>query len=287
VAICKSYTRAGQELNISQSSLSRQVSALEDQLERKLFIRRSKGVDFTEAGKSLFDFAQKVFFDMQAYKAKFNDDTQEIKGSVKISTTHAIADYILYKVLSKFKHKHPKLTLDIVCSDNLIDLVANEVDVAIRPSDDENQNIIQEHLFTLHAGIYASKDYLDKYGTPKTASDLDNHRLLVRSHSENYPYSDVAWILKVGKTKGKREPYFISNSSEILFKAAEEGNGLITSYEPMVKGSKRKLVRVLPDLKGPGYKDFIIYPKSLADINKIKLIKDFLLEEFQYLRSSV
>jgi len=280
VAVCKSYTRAGQELNISQSSLSRQVSALEDQLKRKLFIRRSKGVEFTEEGRNLFDFAQNVFFDMQAYKAELNNDTLEVKGKIKISTTHAISDYILTDQLIEFSEIYPDIRFEVVCSDHLIDLIINQVDVAIRPYDDDNKNVIQEHLFTLETGIYGSQKYIEKHGEPSRAEELDNHRLIVLAHPEDTPYADTEWLLKVGTKHGKRKPYFTTTSAETGYCMAGSGKGLAKAYDLMNVIERQKLKRILPDLKGPHYDQYIIYAKQAVKVRKIEAFKNFLLKKF-------
>lgn len=97
-----------------------------------------------------------------------------------------------------------------------------------------------------------------------------------------YPYSDVDWILKVGKKdKKKRKPFFTSNSAELLFEMVANGEGLVSCYEEMSLVKKHGLIKILPEIKGPEYREYIMSPKHTEKIKKLSVLKKFLLESIK------
>lgn len=144
---------------------------------------------------------------------------------------------------------------------------------------DDDNKLIQEHLLTLEPGIYGSSEYLQEFGAPQTPEDLDCHRLVVFARPEENPYAEVNWILKVGRRGGKpRKVFYTSKSIHNYFEAAQRGSGLITTYQLMQDNTNSNLVRVLESVKGPSYKQYIIYPEKPGYIDRIQLLKAFLME---------
>lgn len=93
------------------------------------------------------------------------------------------------------------------------------------------------------------------------------------------------WALKVGREGRKaRKPFYTANSTHILLSAAEAGLGITPFYELMKRGRKTNLVRVLEDVKGPEYTDYIAYPKKEEYTDRILELKEFLFEKTAHLR---
>lgn len=276
-----SFTKAELVLNKTQSALSRSVILLEERLGHTLLKRHVKGLVLTRKGEEVFRTAQRMVMDMDGMKALLNE-TSEISGKIKISTTHAIATYILAEPLFQFNQLYPKITFDIYCNDNLIDIIQNEVDIAIRPYAEGNNEIVQEYLFSLRANLYASQKYIDKHGEPKTIEELSKHRFIGFSRPEALPYADLEWFLQFGHSNSKKRNCILRvNSVEMHFKAAESGLGIISSYDEIGLAKKSKLIKILPEFKGPKYKDFIRYPKHFKGLPRIKTLRDFLEKYFK------
>ncbi|XP_022778753.1 uncharacterized protein LOC111320340, partial [Stylophora pistillata] len=161
-----SFTKAEQVLNKSQSALSRTVMILEDQLGHKLLRRKIKGLELTRKGEEVFKISQRILMEIEAMKTSLSE-SKSMKGKIRISTTHAVGNYILTDPLTEFSEQYPDIDLELVCNDKNIDIFQNEVDIAIRPYMEDNDRIIQEPLITLSASLYASRSYLKKFGTPQ------------------------------------------------------------------------------------------------------------------------
>ena len=105
-------------------------------------------------------------------------------------------------MLPEFLKNFPKIQLSIYGSDIIPDLHSDEADAAICPFINSDDSLLQTHLMKFHLKLYASKEYLEKFGVPKTPSDLDNHCLLAYGdHKTLHPFGEANWHLKLGLEK--------------------------------------------------------------------------------------
>lgn len=278
VAKLGSFTKTSEFLHLSQPALSRQIQSMERILGCPLFTRQSRGLQLTRKGEQLFSYAENMYFGIVEFTHKTHAEMVISKRrKIRIATTHAIMVYMLDGLIFTYNKQHPELVFELISSDHLIDIILNDVDIAIRPHDPEGKNIQQEHLFTLEKKLYASPEYLKKYGEPKTLSDLRDHHIIAPAHPEDYPYAELNWILKLGIPKGKQhEPVFTSNSIESLIKAAKQGMGIIGGYEQMeiIKNSYLKII--LPDIKDKKVDWYFTYPNYLQQDQDIVALKNYL-----------
>lgn len=281
IAKCGSFANAARFLNISQSALSRQVLHLEYHLGCPLFTRHSEGIKLTRKGEEIFAVAEMAFL---GFKGATQDtratSANGKKRKIRIATTHAISTYILDRLIFAYNKSYPHLIFELITDDHLIDVVLNDVDIAIRPYDSAARGIIQEELFTLEKKLYASPEYLEKYGEPQCVEDLKNHRIIAPAHPEEFPYAELTWILKLGMPEGEaHEPAFTSTSIESLVKAAENGLGIIGSYEKMEIIRNAQLKNILPGIKDKEIKEYFIYPNYLKKDDEIIDLKNYLQKE--------
>ncbi|MGC8483221.1 MAG: LysR family transcriptional regulator [Thermodesulfobium sp.] len=278
VAKFGSFASAGRFLNIAQSALSRQIIYLEQHLGCPLFSRHSGGIKLTRKGEELFSIVEMSFLGFKGFTRNTHVKTANgEKRKIRIATTHADAAYILNDLILDYNKEHPELVFEVIGSDQIIDVVLNDVDIAIRPYDSTVQGVKQEQLFTLEKSLYASNEYIERYGEPQTVKDLKNHRIIAFGHPEIYPYADVNWILRLGMPEGNfHEPVFTSNSIECLIGAAKKGLGIIASYEKMSILRESKLKKILPEITHEEKQGYFIYPDYLKNDKAILGIKDFL-----------
>jgi len=281
VAKFGSFIGAANFLNISQSALSRQVIHLEHHLGCPLFVRHSGGVKLTRKGEELFALVEITFLGFKGFTQNSHAQmAKKKKRKIRIATTHAIAAHVLSKILFSYHKNHPDLVFELITDDHLIDIVLNDVDIAIRPYDSEAQGIQQEHLFTLEKKLYASPKYLEKYGEPQTVEDLKNHHIIAPAHPEEFPYAELSWILRLGLPDGQfHAPVFTSTAAEFSIKAAKKGLGIIGSYEQMENIKNSDLKNILPEIKDKKIKDYFIYPDYLKKDKNIIELKDYLHEK--------
>lgn len=283
VARAGSFTQAADELNITQSSLSRRIADLEYRIQKKLFIRHSKGLTLTEEGDILYEAARKMFAEIRGAQQTLSERPSSTSGRLTITTTEGFTSTVLVHIMMDFLRTYPDISVTFACEDENLDLLLREADVAIRPKQDGQANLVQIPLVELEYALYASKSYLEEYGTPRKASDLDRHRLLVFKHPmRSFPYAQPGWFLKVGRKEEEppRIPYIATNSATTLFILVKNGFGITTFNSKSAHIKNEALVPILPDLRGPKVSLYLVYPTESHTNPLIKLLKDYLVNKF-------
>lgn len=279
VAESGSFTRAATRLNISQSAVSRQISVFEDHLGVPLFHRHARGLLLTEQGDFLFRTAREVFSDLAMVQARISQDLKVTQGTMKIAATVGFGVAWIVPRLHKFLALYPDIYLTLKVSDDPVNLTIHESDVAISSSITEDMGLIYRELLFRPLQIYASRNYLLKFGVPLKAADLDYHRLVAYSDRDMLPCDDVNWLLTCGTLPGvKREPYLSINNLQGIARAIEVGSG-IACLPPYVAQRCKNLVQILPEVKGPEVCFYFVYSNQLKDSKKINHLWTFLKKE--------
>ena len=279
VAEAGSFTHAGEMLNLSQSAISRQISALEASLKVPLFHRHARGLILTEQGELLYRTAHEVFGKLAMTAAQLAESKDRPQGPLKITTTVAFGSIWLAPRLREFMEVYPEIEVSLLLSDRNVDLSMREADVAVRLTPPTQPDLIQRHLLTVHLNIYASPSYIKKHGMPGTVEELDDHRLIVYGEDTRPPVPDVNWLLRLGREAGKlRRPALTVNNVYGILRAVQSGAGLAALPEFMAHDLS-DLVQVLPDLDGPQFDAYFVYPEELRAAKRIQVFRDFLLRK--------
>ncbi len=278
VAVLKSISKASAKLNISQSALSRQIQDLEYNLKTPLFIRHQKGVRLTEQGDNLFNTVSQINFSISEFEKKLMYKKTKPAGKLTISTTVGFGSTWLTHRINKFTNQFPDIDVSLLMSDEEVDLSSRAADVAVRVKKPTQANLIFKRFVNFHNHIYASSDYLQKFGIPRNVNDLDKHSLICFGSGLPSPISNIDWILKIGKTGSKRRPKFRLNSIYGMSLAIERGAGLASLPDYMV-ADKPHLVRVLPNLEGPSYQTYFVYTEEFKNDRRLEVFRDFLFNE--------
>ncbi len=277
VAEAGSFTHAGEKLNLSQSAVSRQVSALEESLRVPLFHRHARGLILTEQGEVLYRTAHEVFGKLAITQALLADSKDRPRGPLKITTTVAFGSTWLAPRMNEFLEIYPEIEVHLILSDKNLDLGMREADVAIRLTPPTQAELIQRHLFTVHMHIFASPAYIKRNGMPMTPEDLDKHRIVVYGHDASPPVPDVNWPLRVGRKKKElRTPAMTVNNVYAVMRAVQSGAGL-GALPGYMSQDGNELVRVLREVDGPQIDGFFVYPEELRTSKRITVFRDFLL----------
>jgi DNA-binding transcriptional LysR family regulator len=279
VAKFKSFTKTGEELNISQSAISRQIIDLEYQVGHKLFKRLPRGLALTRQGELLFENVEKMFVYSVAAVAHIEKEHSEPDGDLKIGANVGLVDTWLYPLIPDFIKRYPKINLSIYSKDMSLDVEALEVDVALQPYIPNQPELVQNLLMTWHRRLYASQEYIDKFGKPETVDDLKNHRLIGFGTEKIYLFDNINWHLSLGEQKGAvQQPYISANSLRALFHFGYSGLGIISFSQesPLLLGSN--LIEILPDVVGPSIDIYFTYPIQLKGIKKIEVFEEYLME---------
>ena len=279
VAEAGSFTHAGEQLNLSQSAVSRQISALEESLGVPLFHRHARGLILTEQGELLYRTAHDVFGKLAMTEAQLTESKDRPKGPLKITTTVAFGSTWLAPRMREFIEVYPEIEVHLILADKELDLSMREADVAVRLSPPRQADLIQRHLLTVHMHVYASPSYIKASGMPKSVEDLDQHRIVVYGDDTKPPVPDVNWLLRLGRdSSSMRAPAMTVNNTYAVMRAVESGAGLGALPEFMVQ-DRNDLVHVLTELQGPQIDAYFVYPEELRTTRRVTVFRDFLLRK--------
>jgi DNA-binding transcriptional LysR family regulator len=277
-----SFTHAGEHLGLSQSAVSRQVSALEQELGVSLFHRHARGLILTEQGELLHHTAHDVFMKLEAARAKLTDSKERPNGILKVQTTPGIGVHWLTPRLDEFIDLYPDIHITLITTDEELDLAMREADVAIRLRQPTQPDLIQRKLFSVRFHAYASPDYLKRFGTPKTLEDLDEHRVLmlggkvVPNHFENR-----RWLIEVNRNgKGPRSPVLTINTVLGVMRACQRGIGVALLPDYLVEDNGG-LVRLFGESDSTALDAYFVYPEELKSVARVQVFRDFLVAKAQ------
>jgi DNA-binding transcriptional LysR family regulator len=279
VAEVGSFTHAGETLNLSQSAVSRQISTLENSLKTTLFHRHARGLILTEQGELLYRTAHEVFHKLAMTEAQLAESKDRPSGPLQITTTIGIGSLWLTTHIKEFIELYPEVEVSLLLTDTELDLSMREADIGIRLTEPKQPDLIQRPLMTVHAHIYGSEEYLEEFGTPEKAEDLDHHKLVVYGSEAWAPVPQINWVLDLGaRPDFQRRPVLRVNNLYGIYRACRSGLGLAGLPDYSIPEGVN-LRRVLPEISGPSYRAYFVYPEELRHSKRIAIFRDFLLQK--------
>jgi DNA-binding transcriptional LysR family regulator len=276
-----SFTHAGEQLNMSQSAVSRQVSALEQDLGVSLFHRHARGLILTEQGEHLFEAANEVFVKLESVRSTLTESSERPSGTLRVTTTVGLGSTWLTQRIHEFLQLYPDVRLHLILDDGELDLAMRQADVAIRLRQPVQPDLIQRKLFTVHYHVFASPAYVAKHGEPRTLDDLDDHRIVTFGVPVPPGIRDVNWLEIAGRPSGSpRDAAVRINNIYAIKTAVERGAGIAILPDYMIEPNS-PLVRLLPDAQVPTFDTFYVYPAELKNSARVNVFRDFLLAKGQ------
>jgi DNA-binding transcriptional LysR family regulator len=281
VASAGRFTHAGQMLTLSQSAVSRQISALEEEINTPLFQRHARGLTLTDEGEMLYAAVSDVLARLAQAEEALKNVHDAPRGSLKVTSTHGIGSYWLIPRLGNLLKECPELEVHLMLEDRELDLSQREADVAIRMRAPVQADLIQRKLFTVHYHVYAAQAYLDVHGTPLRCEDLIDHTIISYGETAPAEVRDINWLVeqckRTGHSTGKGRIIRINNVTGVL-NAALTGLGIV-SIPDYVAIRYPELVRILPDVPGPSFDVHLVYADSLRQSKRVAAFRDFLVHE--------
>ena len=277
VAEAGSFTHAGEKLHLSQSAVSRQVSALEESISSTLFHRHARGLLLTEQGELLYRTVHEVFAKLASTEALLGDLKSRPQGPLKVTTTIALGSLWLTPRLREFLDMYPEIQFTLLTTDGEVDLTMRQADCAIRLSPARHGDLVQRKLTDVTIHTYASPDYLKKHGMPENEADLHDHRLIVFGDVTTVPAPYVNWLVRANGGDRHRDTLTLNNVYGIL-RATESGLG-ISALPDFLANEVPGIVRILPELQGPKIEVFFVYPEELRHSRRLEVFRDFLLRK--------
>ena len=276
VADVGSFTKATITLNLSQSAISRQIQSLETDLNTQLFERHARGLSLTRDGEYLFKAAHEVISKLRDVESNLVDSKNKPSGKLLVTTVVSFGTTWLTPRIKEFMDLNPEIEIELIFDDRELDLSTREADIGIWMRRPKQLNYIQKKLIDINYHIYGSAKYLEKFGYPKSISDLNKHKFISYGKGTPSPVFNPDWALKLGaKDNKKRKPVMKVNSVYGLLLAVQSGVGL-ASLPDYITVSVSNIVKVLPNIQGPSSEAHFVYPQSLKNVEKIKVFRNFL-----------
>lgn len=194
VAQKSSFAAVAQEYNVAPSSISHAIASLEEKLQMRLFHRTTRKVSMTEAGQTYFNKIEPILSDLKLAAESAYDTQQKPAGNIRLTSSVTYGNKALLPLVHAFMEKYPDITLDYILSDQVIDLVGERIDVAIRHGKLEDSSFIATKLTKTCYRIVASPDYIKTHGRPAHPSEIANHACLIF----DWPLFREKWKFKQG-----------------------------------------------------------------------------------------
>ncbi len=274
-----SLTAAAEKLGVSQSSVSRQIAALENDMGVPLFQRHARGLLLTGPGMALREFTREMAGAAVIAESTLKDAREKVIGDLKVTAPVAFGSTWLAPRLGAFADMYPETRLQILLDDREFDLLKLEAECAIRLWAATHADLIQRKLLEVRVSLYASADYLKRHGAPKKVEDLDHHRIIAYQAGVPTPMRELDWAQRAGREDAKpRAPLLEINNVYGMLRAVESGFGIASVPDYMAR-ENANLVKVLPELPGPSFEVYFIYPSDLKRSKRIAAFRQFLIDQ--------
>ncbi|MFC4624850.1 LysR family transcriptional regulator [Daeguia caeni] len=275
-----SFTHAAQTLHLSQSAISRQVSALEQDVGVPLFHRHARGLILTEQGETLYRTAHDVLMKLENVRSKLAESREKPTGHLRVTTTVGLGSGWLIERIQEFIDLYPDIQLQMILDNEELDLTMRHADCAIRLRQPQQPDLIQRRLFTVHMHVYASAAYIAKYGKLNSVAELDQHRIITFGEPAPSYLTGLNWLETAGRSDGSaRVPALQVNNLLSVRRAVQRGIGIAVLPDYMAD-KESGLIKMLPDLEEtPSFDTFFCYPEALKNSAKLNAFRDFLFSK--------
>ncbi|MFK3862303.1 LysR family transcriptional regulator [Pseudoalteromonas rhizosphaerae] len=273
-----SLTAAAKQLGFTRAVASYHLKKLETQLEVTLLNRSTRTMALTEAGIAYYERCRIITEQANAAKQQIENIKSEPQGLLKISCPVNVGMQLVVPAINDFKRQYPKIDIDLQLSDEVIDIIKNGFDFAIRGVALSDSNLQATKLTTMSTCICGSPDYFAHYGKPKTPVQLSEHKWVVYQLG-----SKTLTLQKDGKKHNLTMQGGLRTNNaaaRTAFVEAGHGIGRIPLYDAWPKVQAGLLEIVLDDYKSKDIELYGVFPPGGADSKKLRLFIDYLKDYF-------
>ncbi|MBB3695251.1 LysR family transcriptional regulator [Sphingomonas sp. BK580] len=282
VAEARSYTRAAETLGLSRSGIGKAIARLEERTGLKLFDRSSRALKLSPEGRELLATVLPLI--ERLGDAAVPSDRSLIRGHLRVSCDAAFGTYLLMPVLQSFFVSHPHIKIDLLIRDRLENLIAENIDVAVRFGEPDAPDVRKRLLFSSRIVTCASASYVQLHGAPEGPHDIDGRHncirllddLTGRPHSWSFMEADghaYTLLPNCGLTV---------NDAPALMAGAMSGFGLARLLDFMAEEalSSGQLVEVLPEWNHRRWPAYLYTPRRSCSSAGVKVFVDFVTHHF-------
>ncbi|ASP37815.1 LysR family transcriptional regulator [Bacterioplanes sanyensis] len=273
VADAGSFTQAAEQLQLSRLQVSRHVQEVEAWLQQRLLHRTTRKVSLTSAGEEALLRCRRILSEAAALEATALNRRKQLAGSVRIAAPIGLAQHMLLDAVTQFTEQYPQVVVDILASDSYSQLVDERVDIALRYTEQPDDQLIARKLLNIGSVICASPKYLQRVSAPQTPADLNQHNCLLHlntSHWSLVKHNQPQTIEVSGNLK--------ANDVMTLLRAAVKGHGIVRLpcdlANPVIE--QGQLVPLLTDYHVPGSALWAVYLSRSYQLPVVRQFIDFL-----------
>jgi LysR family transcriptional regulator AphB len=277
-----SFTLAADRLGMPKANVSRKVSKLETTLGITLLERSTRSQHLTEAGKRYLIHCKRVQDELNLASSSVSELMYNFTGSLKIGASISTGHHILKPALSKFMHQYPELKIQLNLVNRRIDFIEEGFDLVIRIGQLKDSNLIAKKLGTVSRKLFASPDYLEKYGEPNSIELIEQHQMLIMNPFNN--------DLKLRLTSDKGQIYRINSQPRLFvddFAILQQGIvdglgiGVLPEYMCHKQVTNGELQNILPSWGLESVDVYALYPRNRGKLPKVKAFLTFILDLYQ------
>jgi len=273
-----SLTGAAKHIGLSRAVVSYHIKKLETQLGVKLLNRSTRSIALTEAGSGYYERCRIIAEQAETANRQIENLKNEPVGLLKITCPVNVGLQTIVPALNEFKQLYPKIELDVMLTDEVVNIMQEGIDLAIRGAPLLDSGLQASKLSTLQTVLCGSPEYLNKHGRPSKPSELDQHNWVI--------YKLTSGVLEL--TQGSRSYSVKVNGSISTNNAAartafiEGGHGLgrIPTYDALPKIKGGTLEAVLEDYQLANIDIYGVFPPGTTGSKKLRLLIDFLKDYF-------
>ncbi len=258
---------------------------MESRLGVRLVNRTTRSISLTNEGETYLAYAQRILADLREMESVVASSGSEPRGLLRVNATLGFGRTTIAPLVSEFAKRYAQVEVQLEVTDRPIDLVESGVDLAIRFGTLPDKRLSARRIMSNRRFLCASPVYLEKFGTPKSLSDLHHHRCIIHRQNDD---THAIWRFE---HDGHHESVKVagalsSNDGDIVLGWALDGHGiLIRSEWDLAKYLESGRLRVvLPQFKLPSADLFVYYPQRRNQTARARAFIDFLVEKFQRLR---
>lgn len=282
VAELGSFTRAADSLGTSKASVSAAVSQLEAALGTRLLQRTTRKVQMTQDGQSFYERSKQVLADIEELQTMFQGDA-EISGRLRVDMPLGVARHIVLPQLPAFLEAHPQVKVELSSTDRRVDVVAEGFDCIVRVGRLDDSTLVARPLGHFRMLNCASPAYLERYGTPGSLQDLEQHRLVDYAPSLG-ARAALFEYLDGDEVRTLEMPAAVAvNNSDAYREACLAALGIIQAPESGLGElvAQGKLVDVLPEYRAAPMPVTLLYPNRRQVAKRARLFMLWLGEVMQ------
>lgn len=271
-----SLSAAARRLGLSHPTVRARIEALEERLGAVLFTRSVNGLTPTETAEVLRDPARAMAMASDLFVRVASAPAGEVAGTVRISVSEFMGIEVMPSMLARLHEAHPGIRVELSLSNVQANLLAQEVDVAVRTVAPKQEALVARKVASIPLGLFASRDYIGRRGLPADFAELSGHDFIGPDRSR----SDLALADKLGIGVTRERMILRTDSHPAQLAAARAGLGIAVAQVPAGEADPC-LVRLLPDVEITRLDTWIVTHENLSRVPRIRAVFDTLAEAFR------